>query len=183
MGSSVSTMSEDMDSDLRQFSHFPTNDLHQWLVAFKKAYPTGYITAKNLEDMFRGYFPFGSPEAFSKRLFETINISESCAIDFHELMIAYSILVKGSDHERLRWIFRFYDTDGDGVVSRQEMLCVIQSIIEMTSKTLELGLDPSSVTENIFNSIDYSKNTLNFEDFKTLLVQNKKAFDMLIPFS
>ncbi len=176
-------MPEDIDSDIRQFSHFPANDLHQWLVAFKKAYPAGHITAKNLESMFRGFFPFGSPESFSKRLFETINISESSAIDFHELMIAYSILVKGSDHERLRWIFRFYDTDGDGVVSKQEMLCVVQGIADMTSKTLELDLDPFSITENIFSSIGHSKNTLNFEDFKTLLANNKKAFDMLIPFS
>ncbi|KAG5859890.1 Ca2+-binding protein [Encephalitozoon hellem] len=183
MGSGASTIPSNLEEDARQFSHFPSKDIQEWSSSFKSEYPDGCMTPDDLETIFRNFFPFGSPTNFSRRLFETINISQTAAIDFHELLIAYSILVKGSDHEKLRWIFRFYDKDNDGVVSKKEMVEVIQYLADMTSHTLDVSIDSEGIVDEIFASIDATKSFLTFEDFKTLSVRNEKLFKMLVPFS
>lgn len=183
MGSGASTVSRELEDDARQFSHFPQKDIQEWSASFKDEFPSGYITLKDLEAMFKRFFPFGSPSNFSRRLFETINISQTAAIDFHELLIAYSILVKGSPHEKLRWIFRFYDTDNDGFISREEMTMVVQYLSDMTSSTLDTVLDVSGVVDEIFATLGDGRDSFNFEDFKTLAAKNDELFRMLTPFS
>lgn len=183
MGSSPSTISSAVDDDARQFSHFPSKDIHEWSLSFKSEFPDGYITLPQLELIFRDFFPFGSHSRFSRRLFETINISQSDIIDFHELLIAYSILMKGSDHEKLRWIFRFYDLDGDGAVSRAEMTEVIGYVHEMTSYTLDVVLDVSGIVDEIFECLGNDRDYLDFDDFKSLSMKNEKIFKLLMLFS
>lgn len=183
MGSGPSTIPGNVEEDARQFSHFPPKDIQEWSSSFKSEFPGGYMTPDDLEAIFRDFFPFGSPTNFSKRLFETINISQSAVIDFHELLIAYSILIKGSDHEKLRWIFRFYDKDNDGVVSKKEMAEVIQYLADMASHTLDISIDSEGIADEIFASVGTAKSFLTFEDFKTLSIRNEKLFKMLVPFS
>lgn len=181
MGSATSTVPADLESESRQFSHFPAKDIQEWSTSFKSEFSCGYITSKDLENMFRRFFPFGSPADFSRRLFETINISQTMAIDFHELLIAYSILVKGSIHERLRWIFRFYDKDNDGSISRAEMQEVVQSLSDMTSHTLDCALNAEALVDEIFALFE-NRPLLTFEDFKTLATRNNSLFRMLTLF-
>lgn len=183
MGSAASTIPAELEDEVRQFSHFPSKDIQEWSVSFKSEFSCGYITSKDLEVMFRNFFPFGSPANFSRRLFETINISQTATVDFHELLIAYSILVKGSNHEKLRWIFRFYDMDNDGLVSRAEMIQVAQYLIDMTSSTLEVVLDVEDVVGQIFGSLETERDSLTFEDFKSLATKNAELFKMLTLFS
>ncbi|ADM11366.1 recoverin-like calcium-binding protein [Encephalitozoon intestinalis ATCC 50506] len=183
MGSGASTIPGDTEEDARQFSHFPSKDIQEWSSSFRSEYPGGLMTPKDLEEIFRSFFPFGSPTNFSRRLFETINIGQTTAIDFHELLIAYSILIKGSDHEKLRWIFRFYDKDNDGLVSKEEMVEVVQYLADMTSHTLDVSIDSEGIVEEIFTSVGGSKSFLTFEDFKALSTKNEKLFKMLTPFS
>lgn len=183
MGSGVSTIPGDVEDDVRQFSHFPPRDIHEWSSSFRSEYPGGHMTQKDLEAVFRSFFPFGSPANFSRRLFETINISQTAAISFHELLIAYSILVKGSDHEKLRWMFRFYDKDNDGVVSRKEMEEVIQCLADMTSHTLDISIDSEGITKEVFDAVGADRAALTFEDFKALSLKNEELFKMLVLFS
>ncbi|CAD25268.1 CALCIUM-BINDING PROTEIN OF THE RECOVERIN SUBFAMILY [Encephalitozoon cuniculi GB-M1] len=183
MGSGASTIPDNVEEDVRQFSHFPPRDIQEWSSSFRSEYPGGCMTLKDLEAMFRSFFPFGSPTNFSRRLFETINISQTETVDFHELLIAYSILVKGSDHEKLRWMFRFYDKDNDGVVSKEEMVEVVQCLADMTSHTLDISIDAEGIVSEIFASVESDRGFLTFEDFKTLSIRSEKLFKMLVPFS
>ena len=38
-----------------------------------------------------------------------------------DFVLGLSILVNGSNEEKLEWTFHLYDLDGDGVISREEM--------------------------------------------------------------
>ena len=39
-----------------------------------------------------------------------------------------SLLLRGTEEDRLRWTFRLYDTNGDGYISKEEMEDVAQSV-------------------------------------------------------
>jgi neuronal calcium sensor 1 len=180
MGSTASTLPED---DIDKYSHFPSRDLQEWLGAFRREFSSGQMTCMDLEAVFREFFPFGSPQNFSRRLFETINISQSEAVDFNELLIAFSILMKGSTHEKLRWIFRFYDKDCDGLISKAEMAEVAQYLLEMTACTVDVEFDPKAVVDELFLALDNTKGYLTYDDLKDLAETNEKAFKMLTVFT
>ncbi len=45
-------------------------------------------------------------------------------ITFGDFMDFLSVICKGSEEDKLLWAFEFYDTNRDGVISREEMLKV-----------------------------------------------------------
>ena len=61
-------------------------------------------------------------------------------VSFRELLMAFSMSMKGTPREKLHWAFRLYDRDGDEVVEQDEMedvfvrLCRIAKNIENAEK-------------------------------------------------
>lgn len=47
-------------------------------------------------------------------------------VDFSEYVVAISMLIEGTPEEKLRWSFKLYDKDRDGVITREEMLEIMQ---------------------------------------------------------
>ena len=45
-----------------------------------------------------------------------------------DFALCLSVLVKGSEEEKLRWTFNMYDLNGDGVITRDEMEDVVASV-------------------------------------------------------
>ena len=45
-----------------------------------------------------------------------------------DFALGLSVLVKGSEEEKLRWTFNMYDLNGDGVITRDEMEDVVASV-------------------------------------------------------
>ncbi|KAG0435051.1 Neuronal calcium sensor 1 [Dictyocoela muelleri] len=156
------------ETDISKYSHFPLDDVKGWLTTFKNKY-NNKITIKDLENIFNSLFPFGDSELFAKNLFKTMNISNSQFLGFDEIMIVYSILAKGSQFERLRWIFRFYDTDNDGFISRNEMFSVIKSIEVMISFFYDEEIDTESLVNEFFDVVGNKGEFISFEDFRKLV--------------
>lgn len=161
MGSGLSTtVLNNALNNRKKFSHFSEKELKKWEVQFQQQYPAGYITEKDMISIFLKLFPFGKFK-FASLLFRTINISNSGEIDFSELLIAFSILRKGSLHEKLRWLFRLYDTDSDGVISKDEMETVVQSFMDMVRPSLFTQID-SSTSESTIDSMNSDQNDNHF---------------------
>lgn len=156
------------DLEIRKFSHFAANDVKDWSVYFTTHYPAGYMTQADLEEIFLSFFPFGEVKKFCTSLFQTINIGQTGHVDFNEVLIAFSILVKGSHFEKMRWIFRFYDQDRDGVVSRGEMMEGIEDLHKMVRETIDSSVDAKNIVDDIFASLENESGFLTFSDFERL---------------
>ena len=54
-----------------------------------------------------------------------------------QLLLFLSTICKGTTQDRLRWIFRLYDMDGDGVIQLSELFALIWAIREMAGLASE----------------------------------------------
>ncbi|KAI4292487.1 neuronal calcium sensor 1 [Pancytospora philotis] len=171
------------DLDIKKFSHFPANDVRDWSAHFSAHYPGGYMTQEDLEALFREFFPFGSVKNFCSSLFQTINIGQTQQLDFNELLIAFSILVKGSPFEKIRWIFRFYDRDRDGFISREEMVCGLEDLHAMVNEAVDHRSNAKVIVDEIFASLENESGFLTFNDFERLSETRHRCFRKLSLFT
>jgi Ca2+-binding EF-hand superfamily protein len=56
---------------------------------------------------------------------------------------------RGTVQEKLQWIFGLYDLNGDGLITKKEMLEVVASIYEMLGRSTQPQVDEHSAKEHV----------------------------------
>lgn len=63
-------------------------------------------------------------------------------------MYGLSVLVRGSLEEKLEWAFSLYDINGDGLISKDEMVSILSSIYSMMGRFTEPVIYDSTPREH-----------------------------------
>ena len=94
--------------------------------AFKQECPTGISDEETFKDVYQKIFPLGESSKYAHLVFNSIDCEQTGGITFGDFMDFLSTLTKGSEQENILWSFQFYDVNRDGIISRDEMIKVIQ---------------------------------------------------------
>ncbi|XP_024085415.1 Kv channel-interacting protein 4-like [Cimex lectularius] len=77
-----------------------------------------------------------------------------------DFLCILSKVSRGSVQEKLQWVFGLYDLNGDGLITKKEMLEVVASIYEMLGRSTNPQVEEHSAkdhVEKIFHLIDTNK--------------------------
>ena len=96
-----------------------------WYKCFHKDCPNGQLTCDEFKKIYAQFFPTGDSSAFAEHVFRRFDVDHNQRISFQEFLTALSITSKGNLDEKLDWAFGLYDTNGDGFITREEMLEIV----------------------------------------------------------
>ncbi|CAG4960413.1 unnamed protein product [Parnassius apollo] len=73
-----------------------------------------------------------------------------------EFLDTLSRVARGSVQEKLSWVFALYDVDGDGRISKSEMLAVVQEVYEVLGRAAVPPVLPAYAKDHVDKIFDVS---------------------------
>lgn len=98
-------------------------------------FPSAYKSIDSFKNYMKEY-AFESNDTRLERLFKAFNQQNNGRLSFHEFLIGLALMEPFSQHGELRtsFIFRYYDYDGDGYLSKEELSQMVGDIYSKESK-------------------------------------------------
>ena len=153
-------LTEDDLNYCKNNTRYTEEEIKSWYSSFKKDCPTGVLTKEKFVDVYKLFFPRGDAENFCNHVFRTFDTDKNGEISFVEFLLAINVTLSGTPLEKLKYAFKLYDVDGNGIIDQGEMNRIVLSIYELMGEdhlsddTTEPKYTPEERTRIIFSQMD-----------------------------
>jgi len=134
--------------DLIKTTKFSKQEIRTMYRGFKQECPGGAVNEDTFKEIYEKFFPYGNATCYAHHVFKAFDVNSSGSISFRDMLISLSTLLHGTQYEKLKWTFRVYDLNGDGVITKAELGNVVVGIYEL------MGINLLPPTGSVIN-IDY----------------------------
>lgn len=151
--------------DLVTRTHFTEKELKDWYTGFRRDCPDGRLTLDQFSKIYSDFYGNCEARKFAEHLFRTFDVNQDGRIDFREFICSLSITTRGTFEEKLRWAFDVYDIDGNGSITRNEVIAIVKSINKMMGYINDKNASEERILD-IFRSFDKNHDEmLSLEEF------------------
>jgi len=103
-------------------------------------------------------------------------------------LIGFALTSSGSVREKLKYVFRTYDHDKDGIINKKEIDRMVKIVVNLHAKddrenTARIIDELKTSLEHLNEGKDPDDFTITSKEFVQLLMENKELCELLSPFS
>ncbi|XP_009938640.1 A-type potassium channel modulatory protein KCNIP1 isoform X1 [Opisthocomus hoazin] len=141
-------------------TNFTKRELQVLYRGFKNECPSGVVNEETFKQIYAQFFPHGDASMYAHYLFNAFDAAQNGSVKFEDFVMALSILLRGTVHEKLRWTFNLYDINKDGYINKEEMMDIVKAIYDMMGKYTYPVLKedaPRQHVEVFFQKMDKNK--------------------------
>uniref|UniRef100_A0A8C6VAP4 Potassium voltage-gated channel interacting protein 1 n=1 Tax=Naja naja TaxID=35670 RepID=A0A8C6VAP4_NAJNA len=146
--------------EANQFHKEGTPSTLQRIQKCKMECPSGAVNEETFKQIYAQFFPHGDASMYAHYLFNAFDTAQNGSVKFEDFVMALSILLRGTVHEKLRWTFNLYDINKDGYINKEEMMDIVKAIYDMMGKYTYPVLKedaPRQHVEVFFQKMDKNK--------------------------
>ncbi|XP_023330478.1 Kv channel-interacting protein 1 isoform X2 [Eurytemora carolleeae] len=104
--------------DLIRTTKFSKQEIRTMYRGFKQECPGGAVNEDTFREIYEKFFPYGNAACYAHHVFKAFDVNSTGAISFRDMLVSLSTLLHGTQYEKLKWTFRVYDLNGDGVITK-----------------------------------------------------------------
>mmetsp|Transcript_11553 Transcript_11553/g.29129 ORF Transcript_11553/g.29129 Transcript_11553/m.29129 type:complete len:201 (-) Transcript_11553:74-676(-) len=163
-------------------SKFSREDLKKLSDEFNKVSKDGQLNREQFASVVQSVLPStdqitavvagGDRSSKLHSLFDAFDVDGNGTVDFKELATGLSILLMGTEQEKITFAFRLLDANGDGDISLEEILLYFKAYIQSRHKLTNTTMDMTrwkAISDHLrrsFRAADLDKNgTISLDEF------------------
>ncbi|KAK6188583.1 hypothetical protein SNE40_004730 [Patella caerulea] len=145
------------------------SDVETWIGDFMtKSGNRDYFTESDLIKHYQKSYTSGDASAFARDVFRVMDRDRNGKVDFKEFTLTMTSLTGDDVNKKIDWAFWFYDVNGDGTITYDELKKMLKTICSLEHggnfKDKE-GVD--NLVKNIMSSMDTNHDGLiTLSEFK-----------------
>ncbi|CAH8850490.1 unnamed protein product [Trichobilharzia szidati] len=136
-------------SKLEVMTHFSRKELQLLYQGFKQICPSGVANKESFVGIYQRFFPNRASSAYAQLCFRVFDKRRSGELTFEQFACGLSKLTRGSNMDKIKWIFSLYDIDEDGYISRSELKEVVQAVYELLGDKLFTGNTVQAIEDRV----------------------------------
>ncbi|CAL4120804.1 unnamed protein product, partial [Meganyctiphanes norvegica] len=112
---------------------------------------------KEVFDGYGGFFHIGEEASYTKYVFGQFFLSQNTHTGFEDFVTILGELSRGTTNEKLQWAFNLYDINGDGYITKEEMLDIVTAIYSLMGRNTVPTLEENTTQDHvdrIFEKLD-----------------------------
>ncbi|NXH61927.1 CSEN protein, partial [Rhabdornis inornatus] len=156
---------------------FTKTELQSLYRGFKNECPSGLVDEETFTLIYSRFFPQGDASSYAHFLFDAFDAHRNGALCFQDFAVGLSVLLRGTEQQKLKWTFDLYDVNKDGYVTKEDMMEIMKSIYAMMGRCTEPALGASAPAQHVelfFQKMDRNRDgVVTFEEFLATCQEDK----------